>query len=245
MAIVASDLILYTSLNHPVNDSGTSGGGIDVTRRPEFTQFTTSAVVALVSDGADTRSVDVVYRDATGALVTETLALTGAVEVTTVGTAERLLAVTIATSSGSRTVSVKQGSGGTVRATIPPNEVGVTACFISSASEAGTVDRHEKLFWRNAHGSLTLNSAEITLTADPSARIKMGLAASKNDTSSIANRKATPGGVSFVDDNVAVAVPTGAMASGDRIGMWIQQGLLASDAPFKSTFTTRCTGISA
>lgn len=245
MPITSSDLILYVSANHPTNDSGTSGGAVNSLRRAQLTQFVGSANVVLVSDGTDARAVTVTFRNNTGAVVTELLNLNNTTEVPTAATAERLLSVDAGGTDPARTISIKEGAGGAVRATIPPNELGCTICFVTSASEVGAVDRHEKLFWMNRHATLTLNSAEITLTADPSARIKIGLAAAINDTVSIANRKATPGGITFVDDNVVVGVPGGVLAAGDRIGVWVKQSLLASDSPFKSTFTTRCAGVSA
>lgn len=245
MPIADTDLLLYCAADHPDDDSDSTGGAIDITMRPEFTQFAAPAVVALISDGTDTRVATLVFRDATGAIDTEDVTLTSAVEVVSVATVERLLSITMDGPDAARTVTVKEGSGGTTRGTIPPDEVGFTACFIASASAVGAVTRHEKIFWLNNHGSLTLNSAEVTLTGDPSSRIKMGLCVAKNDSTSIANRLATPAGVSFVDDNVAQGVPTGAMAAGDRIGVWIKQELQAADSPFKSTFTTKLAGVSA
>ncbi len=245
MPITSDDLVLYTSANHPTDDIGTSGGAIDATRRAEFAHFGSPARVALISDGADTRVATIAYRDAAGSYLTENVTLNGASEVLSIATAERLLMVTLDGTSPNRTVTVKEGSGGTTRGSIGLNETGIAACFIGSASESGTVNRHEKLFWKNRHTSLTLNAATITLTADPAARIKIGLAATKGDTASITNRKATPGGITFVDDNVSVAVPTNSLAAGEAIGMWVQQGLLANDAPIKSSFTARCSGTSS
>lgn len=245
MPISSSDLVLYASVNQPSNDTNTTGGAVNTHVRAEFTQFAGPARIALVSDGADARVATVVFRDATGALVTETPALNGVSEVLTTATAERLLSVDLDATSSTRTVSVKEGSGGTVRGTIPQNETGFTAAFIASASESGAVNRYEKFHWMNNHSSLTLNTATVTLTADPAARITIGLTASKGDSSTIADRKNAPGGVSFSDDNVAISIPTGILAAGESIGMWVKQGLLAADAPIKSSYTTKLAGTSA
>jgi hypothetical protein len=51
--------------------------------------------------------------------------------------------------------------------------------------------------------------------------------------------------VSFVDDNIDITVPTGALAAGEGIGVSIKEGLLAGDAPIKSSFTIRLSGASS
>src|SRR5262249_39698547 len=145
-------------------------------------------------------------------------------------TFERILTITLSATSATRTVTVRQGSGGATRATIGINEVTRTSLFRQSASEAGVALRYEKTFWRNNHATLTLNSTQVRPTADPDSRIGIGLATAINDTLAIANRKAAPAGVTFVDDNVYQSVPGGVLTAGDRIGIWWEQNLPASDA---------------
>ena len=243
MPIVAADLIKYGSASRPEDDVSTSGGAIDADDRPVFTQMTANAVIAVVSDGADTRTVTVYGRLASGARDSEALVLNGAVEVIGAKTFERLLRVVAASASGTRTVTVKQGSGGSTLGTIPINEIGFYALFIDSASESGATVRYEKVFWRNAHATLTLNSAKVTLTADPSAKIKIALATAKNDSVSVANRKTSPG-LSFSDDGVELTVPGGTLEAASAIGTWVEMSLAGDDPPVRSTFTTRLAGTS-
>ena len=242
MSIVSSELRLYCAASMPENDTATTGGAIDLEVRPVFTQLTADAVGAAVSDGADTRDVAFTGRLDTGAISSETETLNGAVEVTTTAEFERLLKVLATTTSGTRTVTIKQGAGGSTVATIPPNEKGFRLMFYNSASESGEVVRNEKCFYYNANPTLTLTDAEIELSADPSTFIKIGLAASKDDTATIANRLATPGGISFVDDGVAQAIPDNTLEAETGIGIWIKQTLPAAQAPAKSTFTLQITG---
>ena len=242
MSILTTELIAYASASHPSDDVSTTGGAIDTNIRAEFTQFSAPAKLALISDGADTRSVDVVGRVASGVLTSETVVLTGAVEVLSVATFERILSVVAQTTSASRTVLAKQGSGGSTIGTINLNEKGFTAFFISSFSTTGTQTRFEKIFLKNTNATLTLTSSIVTLTADPQARIRIGVAASVDDTATVANRL-TSSGVTFVDDNVDQNVPGGGnLAAASRIGVWVEQALQASDAAFKTTFTTRLQG---
>lgn len=244
MSIASTDLILYGPASTPEDDTSTEGGAIDATRRPEFTQFSGSAVLSMISDGADTRNITIEGRLVTGVYDTEVVALTGAVEVLSTKTWERILRVTAASTSASRTITLKQGAAGTTIATIPVNEKEVYALFINSASDPSVIKiRYEKVFWKNTHGTLTLTTSTVTLTADPSAKIFIGLATSVNDTGTVTDRTTAPGGVSFVDDSVAQSVPGGGnLAAGDRIGVWVRQTLAAGNAALKTTFTTQLAG---
>jgi hypothetical protein len=242
MPIVAADLIPYMCVNVPDDDIATNGGAIDTVGRPTFTQLTANALIAIISDGADVRQLTIEGRNAAGAIVTEVLTLNGAVEVVGAITFERILKLTLDATSGTRTVTVKQGAGGATRATITPNETKRWAHFKRSASESGIVIRYEKHFWKNIHGTLTLNSAKTRLSADPAARIRVGVHTSKGDTVTTANRKTAPGGITFVDDGVDQAVPGDTLEAGSQIGLWIEQNLPASDPAIRNTFTTQISG---
>jgi hypothetical protein len=244
MPIVAGDLVKYGSASRPSDDTSPTGGAIDTLDRPDLTQLTANALIAVVSDGADTRTVTVQGRNAAGAIISEVLTLNGAVEVVGALTFERILTVTLSATSGTRTVLVRQGAGGTTRAQIGINEISRTSLFRQSASEASIAIRYEKTFWKNNHLTLTLNSAQVRLTVDPDSRIRLGLATSINDTASIANRKTAPGGVTFVDDNVYQAVPGGVLTAGDRIGVWWEQNLPANDSAHRTSATDELSGTS-
>jgi hypothetical protein len=244
MPITAAELILRSSANDPSDDTSLAGGAISTTSRPDLTQWSANAVAAVISDGADTRTVTITGRLATGVIDTEVLTLTGAVEVVGAKTWERVLSAVASATSGTRTVSVRQGSGGTVRATISINETTRHILFRDSTSEASEAVRFAKVFSENTNGTLTLTSAAVKLTADPAARIKIGLAPTKGDTATTTNRKTAPGGITFSDDNVSLGVPTGNLAAGEEIGIWIEQRLPANDPPNKSTMTIETSGSS-
>lgn len=242
MPIASSDLKFYGAANHAENDTSTQGGAIATATRVDITQWTSNAVAAVVSDGADTRTVTITGRLASGAIDTEALVLNGTTEVAGAKTWERVLKVDLSTGDGSRTVTVRQGAGGATRATLGPNETKAVIFFQRSASAAAQKIRYEKMFGKNTHGSLTLNEAAAKLTADPDSRIRMGLPAAVNDSGSVTNRLTAPGGVTFVDDNVSQSVPGGVLAAGDAIGIWVEQDLPADDAAHRTTFTVELSG---
>jgi hypothetical protein len=243
MSIIAAELIAFSVASIPTDDTSTSGGAIDATRRPVFTQFTSNAVVSLISDGTDVRVVTITGRDATGAVVTENVTLTNAVEVLSVNTYERIQSVNVASSSGTRTITVKQGAGGSTVTTIPINEVGFHMMFQNAASAAGTQVRHEKMFWKNTNSTLTLTTSTMTLTVDASTKINIGVETSTGGTTSVANRLAVPANPTFVGVGTAQAIPGGGnLAAAATIGVWVRQSLASNDAAQKNSFTTQLAG---
>lgn len=244
MPITSAELILFGSANRPEDDATASGGAIATTVRPVFTDFTGNQTIRVSSDGADTRTVTIDGRNTAGANVTEVLTLNGTTPVNGTQVFERISSVDLSATDAARTVTVQtnEATPQTI-GTIPPNELGFYRMFRNSASDpAAAKVRYEKVFWKNTNASLTLNQAQVTLTADPAAKIRMGVATTKNDTTSVANRLTAPTGITFVDDNVAQAVPGNTLEAGSAIGVWIEQTLAAGDAAQKTTFTLKLDG---
>ena len=242
MPIVAADLLAFGSANRPSDDVALVGGAITLTDRPDFTQLTANAVIAVISDGADVRTVTIEGRSAAGAVVSEVITLNGAVEAVGATTFERILTITLSATDAARTVTVRQGAGGATRATVNVNETTRTMLFRRSASETAIVIRYEKFFWKNNHATITLNAAQVTLTADPDARIRIGLAATKGDTATAANRKTAPTGITFADDGVAQNVPGNTLEAVTAIGVWVEENLPANDPTHRATYTTQLAG---
>lgn len=242
MSVVASDLVRYGSANRPNDDASTTGGAIDTADTPEVAKMSTADTVEVLSDGADTRDVTITGRDASGAIVTETETLSGSTPQETATTFERVLKVELSASDGSRTVTVREATttSNTI-ATLGPNLTSATAHFRRAESQSSAVERYEKDFWKNENGSAALDSAEVTLTADPASKIKIALAGSKDDSGSETNRLTKPS-LTFSDDSVALSVPTGSLGAGEAIGVWIEQALAADDSPVHNTFTLELAG---
>lgn len=243
MSILVSELILYNAANMPTDDTSLCGGAVSTLGRPVFTQFSVNAVVAVLSDGADTRTVTIVGRDTTGMQVTTVLTLNGTTEVVGAQIYERILSVTLSAASLTRTVTIRQGAGGSTMATIPIGETAVNALFINAASASSPQTRYMKTAWRNTNSSLTLTSGNVQLNADPSGKIAQGVATAIGETGTVSNRTVAPVGVTFVGVGTNQLIPTtGDLTSGSAIGVWWRQSLLANDAAQKNTFTAQITG---
>jgi hypothetical protein len=175
---------------------------------------------------------------------TETVTLTGTTFVVGTQAFERIQRVDLNSPDGSRTVTVSQTSGSSTLATIPPHELGFCSFFSNSSSGPGSLSRYEKCFFINNNSSSALSAAAVTLLADPSSRLAIGLESTVNGTGATSNRLASPSPVTFVGVGVAQSVPGGQLTSTQSIGVWVRQTLLSNDSPQRATFSTQLSGTS-
>lgn len=246
MSVVASDLIVFGAASRPNDDTSTSGGAIDTVARPLDQQLTANDTIDVVSDGADTRDVVITGRADDGTVVSETLTLSGTTTVTGTQTFERILTISLSAADTARTVTVSDtdAGDGTLH-TFNPNETDAYIHFRRSSSESTQTTRYEKDFWKNTNGSTALQSATITLTADPSSNIQIAVEDAQDDTESVADRTTAPTGITadgFVDDGTAVSIPGSDLGAGAAIGFWAELTLAADEAAQKSSFTTEIAG---
>lgn len=115
----------------PANSEVELGLGVDSADDADpdagaLTDFSASAKVALISDGPDTRTVRLRGKDASGDPITEDVVLTGASEVLSVASFSSLYLAAASAVDASRTITIKQGTGGTTRGQIV---IGLLSCF--------------------------------------------------------------------------------------------------------------------
>lgn len=246
MPIAASDLILYASADTPEDDAAQAGGAIDQLRRLDFTQIAANDDLEVLSSAAGdtTQNVTVDARSTAGAIVSESVLLTGtsAVIFATIGVIERVLKCEMdAVAVG--IVTLQRSVAGAVVRAIPIGERGFEIFFYDSASESSSTIRYQKSFYLNNHGSLTLNNAQIQLTADPEAIMDFALGTAKDDSETTTNRKTAPAAVSSFDD-VQKSVPGTTLEAASAIALWIRMQLIADDTPKRNTFTSELAGTS-
>lgn len=247
MSITASELIVYGSANMPEANGTTSGGAIDTTIKIIFTDISATDSVEFVSDnGADTMNITVTGRNAAGAIVAETVALTGTSPTTaTTATFERILKVVLA-SAAAGTVTVRKASDNVTIATMEAGITSIRRLFYDAAADASggsSRDFYEKVFVKNTNSTLTLTNAQIAEQADPTGNITFDLEDAVDDNNSVADRLNTaPTGMLGSFTNTTKSVPGNAIAAGSRIGVWLKLTLAAGTAAAKSTYTIRTTG---
>jgi len=238
VSITNAELVFLAAVNRPNDDVSTGGGAIDLTCGcGAINHLTAAAVISFVStNSGDTMNITISGRTASGVYTTETLAMNGTTEVSSVNTYQRILDVTFA-SLPAGVISVYQGTGtGTLIGGF--NSAGHpyykdTALFKKSASSSTAVTRYDKVFFKNTDASLTLTGATVTLVADPSGRISIGLETALNDVNTITNRLTAPAGITFQGVGTAINVPNSQnLTNGSYIGIWVRQALLANDGAF-------------
>jgi hypothetical protein len=114
----------------PTNCTLSIGLGIDSADDTDPDQgnlqgWTSAAVAALVSDGADARLATLFGLDNSGSPVPvkESITLNGLTEVLTTTVWSSLWGISLDGTDSARYVTIQQGSGGTVRGSIPPDEI--------------------------------------------------------------------------------------------------------------------------
>jgi hypothetical protein len=247
MAVTPNDLVAFASAGMPEDDTATSGGAIDADTRVVFTQLRSDGTLTVVSTAAGdtTQQVTVEARDPTDAVVQQTVTLTGTtpVNLNTLGTVSRVLQVTLnADAAGSVSVNTAYIGGGTdVIGTIPPGERGFL-CFHreGSASVGSQQDFYYKVFFKNTHATDSLAGGSVSESSDSQARMTFALAATINDSGSVANRKTAPAALTF--DNSAKAIP-GTLAPGNAIGVWIKASHPAGDVDASLTYGLSISGV--
>jgi len=112
MSVLPSDIVAYGAASMPEADSATTGGAVDFTRRVAFYDVTPTGLVDVVSSSASDTATKVAYyvRDATGAIQTQTLTLTGQTVVTGSQSGERLLYAALSGASATGPVADPGGT---------------------------------------------------------------------------------------------------------------------------------------
>jgi hypothetical protein len=243
MAVQESDLIVYCAANMPNDGVSTVGGALDTGARPLEDSFGATAVLAAVGEAGEARNLTVTGRLATGSVASEVVPLDGTNEVLSSNSYERILSLVLDASSGVRSVQCKQGSGGTVRHTINPDETKAYRLFRQSTADSATPQTwYEKLFILNTNGVDDLLNAVVDLDTDPSGNLAFDLAAAKDDAVTSTNRQTAPAGASWVEEGNPQAVPGTDLNSGEAIGVWLRLSLSAGEAGSKSTAPVKITG---
>jgi hypothetical protein len=96
----------------------------------------TNSVVAVISDGADTRVVTITGT-AAGRVATEVLSLDSNTEVVGTQTFDWVIQADVSSDNSARTVTVRQGAGGPALVTIPVNQLAATLPWTRMRSVSG------------------------------------------------------------------------------------------------------------
>lgn len=251
MPIVAADIVAYGSASMPDDDTPVDiGGAIDETIRVVFVDIVaTDQVEFLSSSASDTDQTVTVYgRNAAGELVNDSDTLNGTTQVTLTAAFERILKITITGGSGMVGIlTVRDQDTDTTIATLEVGVLEIRRPFYDAAADAsGGSQReyHDKIFFKNNHGTLTLTSAEIIEQADPQSVVAFDLESSLDGTDTNGggnNRLVAPGGYSF-DSATKPVENSQNLTAGSEQGCWMELTLTAGLGAQNTTVTMRVAG---
>ena len=250
MSVSASDIVVYGSANMPEDDSSTSGGAIDTATKVIFTDISATDSVECVSDNAGdtTQTITITGRDSGGNIVSETETLNGTSEVSTTQTYERILKITL-NSSTTGTITIRKASDNVTIATMESGITAIRRVFYDATAEASggsSKSFYEKVFVKNTNGSTDLLAAKIQGTSDPSGNLAFDLEDAADDNNSVSNRVTSPAGGDMLGsptfNDSQKTIPGSNLASGEAIGVWLKLTLAAGTSAAKTTYTLQVTG---
>ena len=250
MPIVAADIVAYGSASMPDDDTPVDiGGAIDTTIRMVFTDIASTDEIEILSDNAadTTETITVHGRNAAGELVNDVATLNGVAVVLIAGTAfERVLKI-IKSSATVGTVTVRDQDTDTEIAAMEPAVLEIRRPFYDAAADASggaTREYHDKIFFKNNHGTLTLTSAQILEQADPQTVVAFDLESTLDGTDTNGggnNRLVAPGGYTFDSTAKNVANSQNLTAAAAQ-GCWLELTLTAGLGAQNTSVTMRVSG---
>ena len=247
MAVVASNLVMYSAANMPQDDSTTSGGAIDSGVRVTFTDPSSAAQLIIFSSSASdtSQTLALTGSNAAGSVISESMSLNGTSNVTSSNTFGRVLTAYLsATGVGDVTVS---GNGINKVAEIPIGETGFLRPFYdATASLSTTKTLYEKIFVKNNNTSSTLNSATLIPVAATglASNITYGIENGKASPQSVTDRTTVPTGVDSFGSGSSGVYPngTGELTPHDYQGVWLKLSLAASESSANSFYEIQVSG---
>jgi hypothetical protein len=146
------------------------------------------------------------------------------------------------------TVTIRKTGAGATIATLAAAMNAVQIPFYNQLIDPNAqTDFYDKIFVKNQHGTLAVNSAQIAIAADPQGVITFALETSLNGTGTNGagnNRKVAPAGFTF-DTSTKNVANGGVLSAGSAQGAWLRSRLATIELPFDDTFTLRLSGVSA
>lgn len=244
MALLASDLVPYAAALMPADDTSPVGGAIDPTLRVVFADVRADTPQVVSNNAGDaTQTLTISVLNATGTLISQTVALAGTqpVSLNTLSGFNRVESARLsAICSG--TVTIQLASNQVPIAVIPPGELGFVRLFQSALPSISLQKTYyQKFFWKNT-GNADLYAPSVLLD-DPRGVLAHCLAALQNDTTQNVNRLTPPAAASLAapalfdatirDVPPTISTASALLAPGAAIGVWFALTLAPGAAPLR------------
>ena len=244
MSVSRSNLVIYTALNMPEDNTSLTGGDINSGIRASFDDPSSSSNIVIYSaSAADTsQNLTLTGRTDNGTIVNEVMSLSGVTPVTSTYIYNRILKTDLNTACwGIITVS---GQSVNNIADIPVGESGFRRPFYDATASVDIAQTYyEKVFVKNNNKNTALTDANIIAIDDGLYdQIEFGLEDIKKADQTVTNRETAPtgigggfgSGVSGIVDDVLLAL--------DYQGVWLKLNLDANESAINSFYEVKVSG---
>lgn len=244
MSVTASDIVIYSSQNMPTNDTDTSGGAINSGVRLVFDDIVATDVIKASGAVQDSGTLTITGRSSAGAIVSDTLSLSGTTLTTGTQQFERILVVAY-DSVATGTITLRDASTSANIGQIIATESGFRRPFYAATAEAtGGSDKelYEKGYLMNLNTGTALLSAQVSeVSSGLFAKVAFALEDTLASTQSVANRLAVPTGTGPYGTGPS-GVPGTDLNPLGYLGVWLQLDLNAGDTAQNSFYQIQVSG---
>ena len=243
------DVRIYGCANHAENDTSTQGGAIDRTVILSFDEpilmngLNDTIDIYSLDDTDTTQTLTITGRNSSGTIVSENYNINGTTVQFGSTTFQQVLKIVCSASHAGDLVFVDNTNSkvlgrllGTTNAPGGTAELTLRRPFYDiRIPTSGINTYYEKVFLRNNSGS-TYYYVNIYETKDEWMNVTFDLAAAKNDSESVTNRKTAPNLTLGSFNNEKKGVPGTHLSSGDAIGIWLKIDISAGMLPDEQVY---------
>jgi len=244
MSVVGTNLVIYTAVNMPTDNTTIVGGDINSGIRASFDDpSSASQIIIYSSDVGDTsQNLTITGRTVAGMVISESMALNGTVNVTSTYTYGRVLHALLDTTADG-VVSVS-GSSVNKITDIPAGESGFRRPFYDATASVDTAQTYyEKVFVKNNNSIFALTDAQITEVNDGlSSKIDFGLEDTKQADQTITNRETVPTGIGGGFGVGPSGIINDILLQNDYQGIWFKLSLDAGESATNSFYEVQISG---
>jgi len=238
MSVTSSDIVVYASQNMPEDDTTISGGAIDSGVRVVFTDIVATDTIQATGSASDSGTLTITGRNAAGAVVTESLGLSGTTIVSGTQSFERILKV-FNDEAASGTITLQDATTDANIGSIYANESGFRRPYYGATANAvggGDKTLYEKVFVANNNSVNALLSTSIAeVSSGLYTNIDFALESTIKDTTSATDRTTAPTGVGIYGVGPS-GIPGTDLNPLEYEGMWLKFSLTAGTAAANSYY---------
>tara|TARA_R100000808_G_scaffold23947_1_gene53967 strand:- start:11235 stop:11978 length:744 start_codon:yes stop_codon:yes gene_type:complete len=244
MSVSRNNLVIYTSVNMPEDNTSLTGGAINSGIRASFDDPSSSSKIVIYSASASDTSQNLSIRGRTdnGIIVNETLNLSGTTQVISNYTYNRILKTHL--NSGCWGIITVSGQSVNNIAEIPVGESGFSRPFYDATAYPNTAKTYyEKIFVKNNNNNTALSDAYVVQSnAGLYNKVQFALEDTKQADQTITNRETVPTGITGGFGSGISGIINNKLLALDYQGVWLKLSLDAEESAINSFYEIQVSG---